>query len=308
MLVTFPKIFSVGSPEVLNTLFLGGVEVTEKLDGSQCGFGLDSDGKLCIRSKGSLIINADVVVREPDKLFSAAVEHIKSIKHLLQPETNYYGEVISTNKHNTLTYRAVPRNHIVLYGIQSKGLWVDDHEILVKEADKLGLDAVALIFSGVIVSRSQLDDFLKQESVYGGTNIEGVVVKNYNQLAHSAFSSDCFGKYVSEKFKEMNHKAWSDKPSRQEDFYASFQNNKALWDKTIQHLRDDGLLTHTPKDIGSIIEACLKDFEEEQSACIKEQLYKLYIKQIKGFVVKGLPQHYKEVLAQASFVEEPADV
>lgn len=299
MISSFPKIFALGSPEVRDNLFKGGVEITEKIDGSQLGFGLLSDGKLCIRSKGTVIYN-EGYVRAPDKLFKGAVDYIISIKEKLQPDTNYYGEVLSSHKHNTLTYGSVPRNFIVLYGIQSKSYWCDDHEILTNEADKLGLDSVPLLYSGIVADKKHLDEFLQQVSFYGGTKIEGVVVKNYNQLAISAYSSSCFGKYVSEHFKEANGANWSGKPSKIEDFYSSLT-NKARWDKTIQHLRDDGRLTETPKDIGLVIETCIKDFETEQEMAVKEQLYKLYIRQIKQMVVKGLPEHYKSYLASKSF-------
>ncbi len=300
MISTFPKIWHVGSLEVRDNLFTGGVEVTEKIDGSQIGFGLMSDGKLCIRSKGTIIYH-DTYLRAPDSLFKGAVEYIISIKDKLHEQTSYYGEVVSTNKHNTLKYNAVPRNYIVLYGIQSKGFWCDDHDILTREVDKLGFDSVPLLYHGVISDLKQLDEFLNTESYYGGTKIEGMVIKNYNQVAVSAYSTMCFGKYVSEAFKEANHAGWAAKPSKIENFYASFT-NKARWEKTLQHLRDDGKLTDTPKDIGLIIETTLSDFETEEAANLKEQLYTLYVRQVKQFVVKGLPEYYKAHLVSKSVV------
>ncbi len=303
MISTFPKIWHVGSPEVRDNLFTGGVEVTEKIDGSQLGWGLLSDGKLCIRSKGTVIYNGEYI-RTPDSLFSAAVAYIISIKDKLHADTSYYGEVLSAKKHNTLSYGSVPRNNIVLYGICSKGYWCDDHDILQKEADKLDLDAVALIYRGVIKDIDQVKEFLNIVSYYAGTKIEGVVIKNYNQQAVSAYSSMCFGKYVSEAFKEANHAGWAAKPSKIEEFYASFT-NKARWEKTLQHLRDDGKLTDSPKDIGLIIETTLRDFEEEEATALKEALYRVYIRQVKQYVVKGLPQYYKEKLLGTQTVTSP---
>lgn len=296
----YPKIWHIGGPEVRDTLFKGGVEITEKIDGSQIGFGLDSEGKLVIRSKGAFIYK-DGYIREPDKLFKAAVKYIISIKDKLHPKTAYYGEVVSTNKHNTLTYRSVPRNHIVIYGICADGHWCDDHEILTNTADLLGFDSVPLIFSGVITSKAQIDEFMNQESYYGGTKIEGIVIKNYNQSAMSAFSSACFAKLVSEAFKEQNNTNWSGKTSKIEDFYASFT-NKNRWEKVIQHLRDDGKLTESPKDIGLLIETIIADFETEEKENVKEQLYKVYIRKIKQFVTKGFPEYYKAHLASKSII------
>ncbi len=306
MLNGYPKIWALGSPEVRDNLFRGGVEVTEKIDGSQIGFGLDDAGRLLIRSKGAFIYNSGYV-REPDSLFKAAVDYIISIKDRLHPQTAYYGEVLSSKHHNTLTYGSVPRNNVVLYGICSQGHWADDHEVLRKTAETLGLDAVPLLFSGVITNKSQLDEMMESISYYGETKVEGVVIKNYNQLAVSAYSSACFGKFVSERFKEANSATWSGKTSKIEDFYRGFT-NKARWEKTIQHLRDDGKLSDSPKDIGLVIETVLSDFETEQKESVKEQLYRVYIREIKRHVTAGLPEWYKNELAAGSFtsVIEPS--
>ncbi len=302
MISTYPKIFHLGAPEIRDNLFKGGVEVTEKIDGSQIGFGLLSDGKLCIRSKGTVIYN-DNYLRQPDSLFKAAVEYIISIKDKLHAETSYYGEVVSTNKHNTLKYNSIPNNYVCIYGIQSKGYWVEDHDILTLESDKLGFSTVPLLYRGIITGKEQVDEFLQTESFYGGTKIEGVVIKNYGQTAISAYSSMCFGKYVSEAFKEANHAGWSQKPSSIEQFYASFT-NKARWEKTLQHLRDDGKLSDSPKDIGLIIETTLNDFVTEEKEHLKEQLYGLYLRQVKQYVVKGLPEFYKARLAEKQVIAE----
>ena len=310
MLNSFPKVWALGAPEVRDNLFKGGVEITEKIDGSQIGFGLDGDGegKLCIRSKGAFIYR-DGYVRQPDSLFKAAVDYIISIKDRLHPETAYYGEVLSSKHHNTLTYGSVPRNNVCIYGICSKGHWMDDHELLTKEADALGFDSVPLLFSGVITSKKQLDEMMESISYYGNTKIEGVVIKNYNQLAVSAYSSNCFGKFVSERFKEANGVTWSGKTSKIEDFYNGFT-NKARWEKTVQHLRDDGKLTESPKDIGLVIEETIKDFETEQKESVKEQLWNVYIRDIRRKVTAGLPEWYKNELASKSFSEpvEPSKV
>lgn len=297
----YPKIWHVGSPEVRDTLFRSGVEITEKIDGSQIGFGLDSEGGLLIRSKGAFIFKGDTYVRQPDSLFKGAVDYIISIKDRLHKETWYYGEVLSAPHHNTLTYGRIPRNYVALYGIITKGFWCDDHAILTQEADKLGFDSVPLIYQGLITSVKQFDEFMERESYYGGTKIEGIVIKNYKDAASSAYSSQCFAKFVSEKFKEMNGANWSAKTSKIEDFYTSLT-SEARWEKAIQHLRDDGNLTESPKDIGPLIEHILTDFETEQKEYIKEQLYRLHIRQCKQFATKGFPEFYKKRLAASSIV------
>lgn len=302
MISGYPKIWHIGSPEVRDNLFKGGVEITEKIDGSQIGFGLLSDGNLCIRSKGCVIYN-EGYVRTPDTLFKAAVEYIITIKDKLHAETSYYGEVISTNKHNTLAYRSVPRNYVVLYGICSKGFWADDHEVLTKEADVLGFDSVPLLFSGVVIDKKHLDEFMQTESFYGGTKIEGMVIKNYNQQAISAYSSMCFGKYVSEAFKEANSAGWAAKPGKMEELMNSFTDKKR-WEKAIQHLRDDGKLTDSPKDIGLLIPEILNDFTTERKQEVMEQLWRVSLRDITKHATKGFPEFYKSYLAEKSTFTE----
>lgn len=299
MIPAFPKIWHIGSPEVRDNLFKGYVEITEKIDGSQIGFGVNAEGQLNIRSKGAPIVAKGVRVREVDKLFEAAVTYIEKIhaEGKLKPNTAYYGEVLCGNKHNTLTYSSVPRNHVVLYGIQTDGYWCDDHEILQSVSDVLGFDAVPLLFAGTVVALDEVKELLNRESHYGGCKIEGFVVKNYHQSANSAFSTSCFGKYVSDSFKEKNGAEWSTKTNKIDDFYASFRDEKR-WEKVVQHLRDDGKLTDSPKDIGAIIPAILEDMETELGAAIKEQLYKLYIRQIKSMATKGFPEWYKQKLLE----------
>lgn len=309
MLPSFPKIWYVGATEVRDNLFKGFVEITEKIDGSQIGFGMNTEHELNIRSKGAPIVAKGVRCRAVDKLFLAAVEHIENLHAdgKLKRNTSYYGEVVCGNKHNTLTYGTVPRNHIVLYGIQTDGYWLDDHEILVAEADRLGLDAVPLLYAGTVVALDDIKELLNRESHYGGCKIEGFVVKNYHQSANSAFSSSCYGKYVSDSFKEANGAEWNSKTNKVEDFFNSFTDEKR-WEKVVQHLRDDGKLFNAPKDIGTIIPALLNDMETECSAAIKEQLYKLYIRQIKAYATKGFPEWYKKKLLEKVVVHAETQV
>ena len=302
-LSAYPKIWSITAPEVRDNLFNGGVEITEKIDGSAIGFGLDETGILHIRSKGSIIYSNNNFIRQPDKLFKAAVEYIISIKDKLHAETTYYGEVLSSKRHNNITYGSVPRNNIVLYGIQTRNVWADDHEILTKEADALGLDSVPLVYSRVVCDKKQLFDMLNQISYYGEAKIEGVVIKNFNQVANSPFSTACFGKLVSDEYKESSKSVKSGKLSTTEEFYKGLTNSNR-WDKAIQHLRDDGKLTDSSKDIGVLIEEIVSDFETEQKETVKEQLYYLNIKNIRRYVVEGFPQYYKEKLNQLVTINE----
>lgn len=160
MMPAFPKIYHIGSPEIKDTLFSGPVEVTEKIDGSQVGFGRDAEGRLMIRSKGAPIFQNDSYVRQPDKLFKAACDYIVgTAQYRINPGEYWYGEVICEPKHNTLTYGRVPRNNVLVYGVMANGSVIcDDHSVLTLAADRLGFDTVPVIFTGAIEDIKSLDE------------------------------------------------------------------------------------------------------------------------------------------------------
>lgn len=302
MIPPFAKIYTIGTPEVAN-LFDGYVEITEKLDGSQLGWGRTGLGVFVIRSKGTIIYQNGAFCRPVDKLFKAAVDYLLSIEDKVLPDTYFYGEALSTHKHNTLTYGSVPRNNIVLYAAKTELGWLDDHEILQKVADSMGLDAVALLFAGEVKSFDGLKEFLNRDSYYGGTKIEGFVVKNFIQES-CGYSKECFGKYVSESFKEHNGAAWKKqkKDSSLQGFLDSFK-SEVRWNKALTHMKEDGQYTGTLKDIGAIIGRVHDDILKEDEGMIKEKLYSLFIRPIKGASVRGLPEWFKDVLAKEVFAD-----
>lgn len=106
----FPKILHIGDKQ-LSTLFDGEVEITEKVDGSQLGFG-KVDGELFVRSKGK-----EQDLDNPDMMFKKAVEFIKTIADKLPENITLYGEWLNKPKHNTLAYDRTPKNSIALFGV-----------------------------------------------------------------------------------------------------------------------------------------------------------------------------------------------
>lgn len=308
MMPAFPKIWAVGSLEIKESLFNGPVEVTEKIDGSQLGFGRSLEGKLMIRSKGAPIYNDDSIVRVPDKLFKYAVDYILSVQHKIDPGVYFYGEVVSSVRHNTLTYGRVPTNCIMLYGVMVNGEIKTDYDFISNAAEALGIEPVPLIFTGQVNDISRLQEWLGRDSTLGGTRIEGVVIKNYAQKANSAYSSYCFGKFVSEAFKELNGANWKGiKSENSLDSFIEQFTSEGRWKKAIQHFRDDGKLTDSPKDIGPLIEEIIRDTFEENEEMIKARLFKHYKRIISGAAVKNFPAFYKTYLAEGSTVcQDPA--
>lgn len=105
----FPKIFAMGTRYIADIL-KEEVEVTEKVDGSQFGFG-KIDGEVICRSKGKI-----QPLDNPDKMFKEAVEYVLSIEDKLAEGNFYYAEYLQKPKHNNLKYGRIPNNHLILLG------------------------------------------------------------------------------------------------------------------------------------------------------------------------------------------------
>ena len=81
----FSKIFQLGSIP-LKTLFYGPVEVTEKVDGSQFGFG-NIEGEILCRSKNKMII-----MDACDSMFSQAATQVQRVSALIPKNVVFWAE------------------------------------------------------------------------------------------------------------------------------------------------------------------------------------------------------------------------
>jgi hypothetical protein len=114
------------------------------------------------------------------------------------------------------------------------------------------------------------------------------------------------GKYVSEAFKEVHQKDWSKLNIGKGKFDVLKEQFKteARWNKAIQHLKENGELTGTPKDIGALLKEVRVDIETEEKENIKEMLYSVFKEDILKYSVHGLAQFYKEKLVKGEINSE----
>lgn len=293
---SFPKLWALGQPWVKD-IFENEVEITEKVDGSQFSFG-KINGNLMCRSKGK-IMELDA----PEKMFAKGVEYVKSIEGKLPDNVQFYGEYLQKPKHNTLCYDRTPKNFIALFGIIKEDCFVSDYDELVLWANILDLDVVPLIYKGK-ATPDVINDLLKRQSFLGVVEIEGVVVKNYEKdymIGGQYFPIMC-GKYVSEKFKEVHGKNWKKENTgkgKWETFCEQYK-TPARWDKAVQHLKENGTLEQSPKDIGNLIKEIQRDIEEEEKENIKEALWNIYGKDLKRVATNGFPEWYKQQLMKGA--------
>lgn len=194
---SFPKIYHVGDPEIPH-LFDGPVEVTEKIDGSQIAFSWQPEG-IRIRSKGQEII-------EPNRLFQGAFQHIWELVEtnvmVRYPGYVFYCETLQVPHHNVLVYDRIPKNHLYLFGVMTPEGHFLDGDFIKNMAQELQIEPVEVMATGECRSLEELMSYLEYESILGGSPVEGIVIKNYNQRVNK-WVPISMGKYVSERLTVM---------------------------------------------------------------------------------------------------------
>lgn len=295
---SYPKVYNLGHPAIRN-LFDDDVVVEEKVDGSQFSFGV-FDGELKCRSRNQQL------VLDAAGMFQTGVDALQYIKNDLVDGWVYRGEYLSKPKHNSLTYERVPKNHVILWDIMTGHEDYASRKIKEQEAERLGLDIVPLIHDGPLaMSLEQLDEWLEMESTLGGVNVEGVVIKSRRMFGRDG--KMLAGKYVSEAFKEVNEKNYEKTNPGSKAILAMVQDfvrSEARWRKSVERMRDDGLLDNEPKDIGKIIKEIQKDVIEECDEPVKQQLWSWAKPYVTRGCIAGFPEWYKRLLVEQSIKDD----
>lgn len=292
----YPKILALGTPPV-TSIFDEPVEITEKLDGSQFGFG-KVDGETIIRSKGREIDEGSL-----DKLFRPAFEYVKSIEDELPDDFMFYGETLCQPRHSTLAYERIPKNHIALFGmLDMKNGKMASYDEVKEWAEVLDVDVVPLLSTGMSSAEHVMAYFDKENptmSYLGGQAIEGVVVKNYKEWLYIDQAMPVMaGKFVSEEFKEVHNKDWKKLNTGKGKFEAlkSEYTTEARWIKGMMRLKEEGRWTDSLKDIGALINEVRKDIAEECKEEIMLKLWSIHRDEILRATTTGIPQWIKERL------------
>ena len=290
---SYGKVIPLDKGKYTAGVFDGPCVVQEKVDGSQVSFGIE-DGLPVVRSKNCL---AD------GKQFQMVIDWVAQSADLLDPMYTYRGEAVTSPKHNTLRYDRIPANGVILFDIydaeNDRMLWPNELE---SEAHRLGLESVPCFDGASIEAAMRL---LDNDSCLGGTKIEGVVIKRYDlpdpawHGMHDNREGFLKVKLVSAKFKEAHGADWKQRNPGNKDVICNLVESygtEARLAKAVQHMRDDGRLTETLKDIGPLINEVSKDLGQECKEEIKEALWKHYGKQVVSGVARMMPDYYKREL------------
>ena len=213
----------------------------------------------------------------------------------------FRAEAICKPKHNTLAYARAPETGFVVFDINPSLERFLDPETVKTVCASMGWEVVPTYFNGTFGGdlKKFVDEALQRDSFLGGPKIEGIVVKNYFRFGKDHHV--LMGKYVSEAFKEKHRKEWS-VGIPFDSLIAGEYRNDARWNKAVQHLRDDGKLTDSVKDIGPLIAEIKRDILEEGEEEIKKRLFAHFWKDIARRVVAGFPEYYKTLLLKQQSV------
>jgi hypothetical protein len=301
----YPKIWNLGHPQ-LDLLLDGPVGVQEKVDGSQFSFGVEDTPDLerpilVICSKG-----ADIYPPVADRnLFRIAVDTAIRLfeEDKLEPNWIYRGEAFHRPKHNTLAYNRMPVGGIVIFDIEVGENRFLKYEDLVVWAGKLGLEVVPQFFYGSIEDLDQMKELADRESFLGGTKMEGVVIKNFEQ--YDRYGKVLMGKMVREEFREAHSTGWKKRGKAPLlDRLAEQYPAEPRWIKALQHLAERGELQHAPQDIGPTLKEIAMDFIAEEEERVKQILWNEYSSDIIRRIQRGFPYWYKERLLERQFTKE----
>lgn len=303
---SYNKILTLGSAYTENAL-IGEVIIQEKVDGSQFRICKNEEGEMRYGTKGTIIGHPD-----ENKMFKEASEYILSIEDRIMKYPNntfFYMEYLQKSHHNVLKYERIPKNHLVLFDVIKESKYITNREELQSIANDLDIDLIPELFRGTLKDKavgggySNPLDHLKRiiettQSYLGNELIEGVVIKNYEQtilLYGRVFP--LFTKYVRTSYKERHEVEWKTKHPKESltDYIQGFRNENR-WIKTILHLKEKGLITQSPKDIGMLIKEVQNDILEEETENIKNYLFKTFKEDILRNSIRGLPEFYKEEL------------
>lgn len=299
---SYPSIYNLGHAALVD-LFNGPVTIEEKVDGSQFSFGLDLEGNLHARSKGK-----ELSLHDPEKMFGNAVAVVKALHadRLLTPGFVYRGEYLNSQHHNSLTYDRIPVNHIIIFDINDglEGYLPPERRMM--EAVLMGLEVVPVLYQGMVHDREMFERLLDTTSILGGQKIEGVVIKPANYDVFGRDKKVVMGKYVSDKFREIQKHEWKAANPGSADIVESVISalkTESRWHKAVQHLREDGKITDEPKDIQYLLPEIQADVLKECEELIKEKLWSWAWPKVKRGVIRGAPEWYKEQLLKKQFGE-----
>ena len=303
----YTKVLHLGDP-LLQELFNGQIQIQEKVDGSQFRIYKDKEGNLHFGSH-----RVDFNESNTDKMFHKIIDNCNKELINCPNDTMIFGEYLQSTRHNTLHYEREPKNNLVIFDIFQNDKWLDYDELR-KFCEDYNFDCVPTFYRGEgnIVTKELMDKLIHTISFLGGTEVEGIVIKNHSKTypVEYLLGMPIMGKYVREEFKEKNNAVWKEIKKSPVDKIKEMYAVEARWVKAVNRLKEEDKLTNTPKDLSILIPEVSRDIEEEDKEIIKNLLFNGYIKELKSAWTRGFPEWYKKRLLdeQMAFTSTPKGI
>lgn len=286
---------------MLKELFFDAVVIEEKVDGSQFSFGKFND-ELHFRSKGAQIY-VTPEGHSSEKMFEKAVQSVLKRQFALHEGWTYRVEYLPKTKAVTLAYTRVPEDYLIGFDVEIAEEHFLNPDEKRMEFERIGLETVPCFFQGRVEDIELVKSMLEHVSVLGGQQVEGVVVKNYNRYGPD--KKILIGKYVSKAFKEMHGREWAKGNPKSGDILQEIIESvrtPARWRKGVQHLREAGKLTDTPKDIALLFREVPADIKKECEADTRRARRGWAWDKISRGATAGMAEWYKERLLEGQAV------
>lgn len=265
------------------TINLSHCELTEKIDGSQISWH-KTDNQLYIHGKNTQIYPSEQPIQ---KTYKGAVEHLLSVQASIIDNTYYYGEALQIPRHNAIKYDRIPKGHIVLWAVKNlDGLW-QNLSNLEAHANTIGIECSSVPKQENGQTISQLGG-IAEGVVYSCISEDKKTITKYKDVAESFLEVKKDLKERKKAMRGVKNDAWA-------EFKDRFR-TQARWDKSIQHLRDAGVLTNTEGDIGLLFKEVMQDILLEETKTIEEFFNKTFRKELLKHATTGLADYYKEFL------------
>ena len=295
---SYQKINGMHKPEVEGILD-GNITVEEKLDGSQFRIHIDTNGEVHCASHHQELSNIDSNFKRP---VDEAIKMFSNFKPVC--DVVIFAEYIGKNKQNSIAYERIPEHLFVVFDITIDGNYLNRID-KVTFCSGHGLEITPLLFkgNGKDLTEDKIKELLAIPSCLGHQagfdRIEGIVIKNYDKKytfdeGHSLHGHFMCGKIVNDEFKEKT-RVGKPKGGNELDALKASVATEARWRKAVQHLKESGDLKGFDSDIPLLIREIMTDLKAEEESTIKEELYRLFGKEVIKASVNGfVPWYQKE--------------
>lgn len=272
------------------------ISITEKIDGANASFTVDKEntnGVSCYSRR--LILNEENTLRG---FYKWVNDNIVPIKDKLNPNYRYIGEWLVSHK---VQYQEDKYQQFYMFSIwdENKEEYVSD-EIVISEAERLGLKTVEYFYIGDFISYEHMSSFIGKSNITKMPDTgEGIVVKNSNYF--DKYGKQVFVKLVSENFAEIQKQKLPKNPNIHEKEVAIIKTvlTKPRVDKLMHKLideneltRDEFVIENMKKLIKLLGNRVYEDMIKEENEILDQFEEKILKKQIG----KILPQIIKDVL------------